>query len=76
MQSFKLTKSPSVSRAISIIDDDRSEQPRAPPERIGHPATVYVRQDTIVDKIDRWISSLASAEVFAVDQLPDPATDQ
>ena len=47
-----------------------------PAELLGHPATVYVRQDAIVDKLDQWISSLASAEVLAAGQLPDPATDQ
>src|SRR6478609_8475819 len=47
-----------------------------PPELSAHPATVCVRQDAIVDKIDQWISSLASAEVLAAGQSPDPATNQ
>jgi hypothetical protein len=47
-----------------------------PPELTGHPATVYVRQDAIVEKIDQWISSLASAEVLAAGQVPDPASNQ
>ena len=72
--SFRKSRADGPGRVLYRCEIRRSRA--LPPELIGHPSTVYVRQDAIVDKIDQWISSLASAEVLAAGQLPGPATDQ
>jgi site-specific DNA recombinase len=72
--SFRKSRADGPGRVLYRCEIRRSRA--LPPELIEHPSTVYVRQDAIVDKIDQWISSLASAEVLAAGQLPDPSTDQ
>lgn len=72
--SFRKSRADGPGRVLYRCEIRRSRP--LPPELAEHPATVYVRQDAIVDKLDQWISSLASAEVLAAGQLPDPVTNQ
>jgi hypothetical protein len=70
--SFRRSRADGPGRVLYRCEIRRSRA--LPAELIDHPATVYVRQDAIVTKVDEWISSLASADVLAAGQLPDPAT--
>ncbi len=72
--SFRKSRADGPGRVLYRCEIRRSRA--LPPELIEHPATVYVRQEAIVVKVDEWISSLASDEAFAAGQLPDPVTNQ
>ena len=67
--SFRKSRADGPGRVLYRCEIRRSRA--LPPELVEHPATVYVRQDAIVDKVDQWISSLASAEVLARASCPD-----
>lgn len=48
-------------------------QTRALPAYLAHhPKAVYVRQDAVVDALDRWLGALASGDWLAECQEPDP----
>jgi len=67
--SFRKSRGDDPGRVLYRCEIRRS---RALPRGFEHPATVHVRQDVIVDKIDQWISSLASAKTLTAGQVPDP----
>lgn len=49
---------------------------RSLPSDSEHPPTVYVREDAIVAKLDRWLASLATPEVLAASTPRDDEVDE
>lgn len=49
-------------------------QTRALPAYLAHhPKSVYVRERDVVTALDRWLPTLADAELLAASQVPEPA---
>lgn len=50
-------------------------QSRALPAYLAHhPNSVYVREDAVTTALNRWLATLADAELLAAAQAPDPST--
>ena len=47
---------------------------RSIPSDLDHPPTVYVREDAIVPKLDRWLAEIVTPEALAQAQVPPPET--
>ncbi|WP_079611706.1 recombinase family protein [Mycobacteroides abscessus] len=46
-----------------------------PMELADHPRTVYLREDAVISRLDRWIASLADPDDLARGQHVDPTAD-